>query len=314
MRWTKRGLIYAPRGEFEWNKSHAAVPTVDVINGRKWRIYYASRDWQNRSHTSYIEVDAEDPQRVLYEHPEPILPLGKRGTFDDCGIMPSWVVSIGQATRYLYYIGWTLRRTVPYHNSVGLAISQDGGKTFTKFSEGPLLGPSPTEPYFTGSSCVLLDGQVWKIWYLSCTKWEVFDGRPEPFYHIKYAESADGIHWRRDGQVAIELKSLNEAGIARPSVLREDGRYRMWYSYRNLRGYRTEPENSYRIGYAESSNGIRWQRMDDSAGIDVSDHGWDSQMIAYAHIITVGARKIMVYNGNAFGASGLGYAVLEGSL
>ncbi len=312
MRWTKRGLIYVPQGQFGWNQSHAAVPTVDVIDDRIWRIYYAARDADNRSQTSYIEVEAGRPEHVLYEHPKPILPLGQPGSFDDCGIMPSWIVAVDRTTRYLYYIGWTTRVTVPFHNSVGLAISRDGGKTFTKLGEGPLFGPTLTEPYFTGTSCVLNGSGLWRNWYLSCTHWAEHAGRMEPFYHLKYAESADGVHWERQGDVAVELQT-GEAGLAKASVLIEGGRYRMWYARRKLIDYRTDRANSYRIGYAESADGKVWERKDELAGIDISDTGWDSEMLAYPHVVSMGNKKYLLYNGNGFGRTGFGYATLDES-
>ena len=309
MLWNKQGFIYAPQGEFEWNKSHASVPTVDVVDENVWRIYFATRDTKNRSHISYIEVETGNPQNILYIHDEPILTLGKIGTFDDCGIMPSWIVNVGDL-KYLYYIGWSVRKTIPYYNSIGLAISKDGGKSFEKFSEGPLFGTTYVEPYFTGSSCVIVEDGVWKNWYMSCTKWEVINNKPEPFYHIKYSESRDGINWHRQGVIAIDYKSDNEAGIVRASVLKENGIYKMWYSNRNVNNYRTDKENSYRIGYAESFDGRRWVRMDEFAGIDLSGEGWDSEMIEYPYVIVHRNEKYMFYNGNGFGRSGFGYAKL----
>jgi hypothetical protein len=310
--WTKRGLIYATSGEFEWSHSHAQVPVVDPAEGGVWRIYYASRDRQNRARVSYLEVEAENPGRVLYVHPEPILPLGPLGTFDDCGVMPASLVRVDESTHYLYFIGLTVGGTVPYQNALGLAVSRDGGRTFERLGDGPIFGPTLTEPYFTGTTCVRREDGIWKSWYLSCTKWEMFEGKPEPFYDIKYAESEDGVEWRRSARVAISLRDDGEAGLVSPSVIFERGRYRMWYARRKLAHYRTDRTTSYRIGYAESSDGIEWTRRDDAAAIDVSETGWDSAMIAYPNVI-VGRdnRKFMFYNGNGFGQSGFGYATLD---
>jgi len=149
------------------------------------------------------------------------------------------------------------------------------------------------------------------MWYQSGTGWEVHDGRPEPCYHLKYAESRDGILWDRRGVVSVEFKSKEEGGITRPCVLREGDDYRMWYSYRGRKDYRTIRSHSYRIGYSESMDGVRWTRKDENVGIDVSDTGWDSEMIAYPYVYEHRERKYMVYNGNGFGKSGFGYAVLE---
>ena len=76
-----------------------------------------------------------------------MLDLGRLGTFDDCGVMPSWILN-HDGKKYLYYIGWTVRTTIPYHNSIGLAISTDGGRTFERFSEGPLIGETYSEPFY----------------------------------------------------------------------------------------------------------------------------------------------------------------------
>ncbi len=310
MRWTKKGLIFSTRGQFDWNRTHAQIPTVDTECGEGiWRIYYASRDVDGRSFTSYIDVEAGKPGNILYEHCEPILVPGNEASFDSKGVMPSWVVSKGK-TKYLFYVGWGARSGLPYHNSVGLAISRDG-KTFEKQSDGPLFDVTALEPHLTGTSCVLVEDGTWKNWYLSCTKWEEIDGRLEPFYHIKYAESRDGLNWERRGKVAIDFESDSEGGIARASVLVNDNGYAMWYCSRGACNYRVAGAGAYRIGYAESSDGLRWTRMDDRAGIGVSSKGWDSDMVAYPHVVKYEDKAFMFYNGNGFGASGFGYAVAE---
>jgi len=306
MAWQKRGLIYAPQGDQPWSRSHAQLPTVDIVDDHVWRIYSASRDSENRSHVSFIDVEAGNPTSVIRESAGPILEPGDRGTFDDSGVMPSWIVRQGNV-KYLYYIGWTLRQAVPYHNSVGLAASMDGGESFQRVSKGPVLGTGPEEPYFTGTSCVLLENGVWRNWYQSGLGWEVVDDRPEPLYHLRYAESDDGIHWNRRGEPAIGLIG-QQGGITRASVLSTDSGYEMWYCYRNSRGYREDRSASYRIGYAKSVDGRVWRRIDDEAGIGVSSTGWDSEMIAYPHVVIHKDTKYMLYNGNGFGKSGFGYA------
>lgn len=149
------------------------------------------------------------------------------------------------------------------------------------------------------------------MWYLSALKWVIIDNKPEPVYHIKYAESRDGVNWDRLGIVCIDLKSPDEGGITRPCVIRENGIFRMWYCYRGIRDFRKNKAQSYRIGYAESEDGIRWDRMDEIVGIDVSPKGWDSVMLTYPYVYEHKGRKYMIYNGNRFGKSGFGYAILR---
>jgi predicted GH43/DUF377 family glycosyl hydrolase len=132
----------------------------------------------------------------------------------------------------------------------------------------------------------------------------------EPRYHLKYAESLNGIDWDRKGVVAIDYKSDDEAGIVKATVIKEEDKYRMWYSYRNFLNYRTDVNNSYKIGYAESDNGVDWMRKDHEAGMSPSADGWDAEMVAYPHVIKVKEKLLMFYNGNGFGKTGFGYAEL----
>ena len=304
--WKKKGIIYNVNGEFEWNKSHAQVPVVDVLSSCL-RIYYASRNVEGKSNISFIEVDKENPQKIIYKNKKPLFHFGNIGAFDDSGIMPSSIITIGDK-KYLYYIGWTIRQTVPYQNAIGLAISEDGGKTFSKISEGPIISVNHIEPYFSGTSYVMLDNCLFKMWYLSCIKWEIFEGKPEPIYNIKYAESLDGINWSQTGKVAIQLND-DEGGLVSASVIKQDGTYKMWFGKRKKSDYRSNIKNTYRIGYAESPDGINWIRKDDLSGIDVSENGWDSEMISYPNVVHSNNELFMFYNGNGFGKSGFGYAV-----
>ena len=67
------------------------------------------------------------------------------------------------------------------------------------------------------------------------------------------------------------------------------------------------------MGYAESNDGIVWVRKDDLAGIEHSANGWDSDMIAYPYIHQSKQNKYIFYNGNGFGKTGFGFAVLSDS-
>ena len=76
----------------------------------------------------------------------------------------------------------------------------------------------------------------------------------------------------------------------------------MWYSYK-------DPKIGYRIGYAESSDGLKWKRIDDNEGLGVSKEGWDSDMVEYSYVFAHKNIKYMLYNGNNYGGNGAGYAV-----
>jgi hypothetical protein len=308
MRWQKGGLIFKTNNNHPWMMHHASVPTADKIDDETIRIYFGPRDAQGRTVTTFIEVRADDPSQVLYVHDRPSLALGRLGTFDDSGAMPSCVVNQA-GKKYLFYIGWNRAVTVPYRNAIGLAVSTDGGVTFNRVFEGPILDRNRFEPYFCASPFCIAEKGRWQLWYASSTGFVIPVDKPEPVYKIKYAESRDGFEWVRPNITCIDYKCEGEAN-ARPSIIKENDVYRMWYCFRGSVNYRTDKERSYRIGYAESHDGVRWKRMDDLVGIARSEEGWDSLMMAYPFVYEHRGMKYMLYNGNGFGESGLGFAVL----
>jgi len=301
MKWIKKGLVIKPTGELDWMITHAGIPFAKRIEEDIYRIYFSGRDKLNRAQIGYIEVNINEPRRILYITEKPVLGLGDLGCFDDSGVMTSWIVD-KEGIEYLFYTGWNQGITVPYYFYVGLAISKDGGKTFERISKAPILERNSYDPYLTASPCVLIEDDVWRMWYVTSIKRERKNDKIIPYYHIKYAESNDGISWERRGIVCIDFKSEEEYAIARPCVIKEDDIYKMWYSYSS---------GSYRIGYAESNDGIHWERKDEDVGIDVSESGWDSDMMAYPFVFEHKGKKYMLYNGNSFGKDGFGYAILE---
>ncbi|WP_234736018.1 glycoside hydrolase family protein [Tellurirhabdus bombi] len=313
--WIKKGVVYKTDGSKPFSRTHAQVPfAFPIYQGdsvERLRVYFATRDENRSSSTSFVELDPNDLNNVIYVHDQPCLTKGAIGMFDETGAMPSWFLQRGDEI-WLYYTGWNKSETAWYRLGIGLAVSRDGGLTFERVHDGPLLDRSIYDQVWVAQPCVLVEDKPdgtshWQMWYLSCTKIEVINGHPEPFYNVKYAESEDGIHWNRTGTVAIDYDEFTDA-IGRPAVIKEDGLYKMYYSYRNATNFRTDTAQSYRIGYAESTDGIKWERKDDLAGIDRSEDGWDSLMMDYAHVIQLNGKTYMFYNGNGFGASGFGYA------
>lgn len=303
------GLIFRPDNNYEWMATHANLPVPDKVSDNVLRIYFSTRSKQIKSVTTFIDVEADNPSNIIHVHDRPVLAAGKLGTFDDGGVGPFCILNHDHK-KYLYYGGWNAGVTVSYRNAIGLAVSEDNGLTFRRVCEGPVVDRNQLEPYFTGAAEVMLDEGKWKMWYTSATGWQVVNGKTEPRYQIKYGESEDGINWTRKNTTCIEYKMEGEANV-RPCVIKEDGLYKMWYCYRGSIEFRTDKQQSYRLGYAESVDGLRWLRKDQEVGIDRSEEGWDSVMMCYPYVYRHKDRKYLFYNGNGFGESGVGYAVLE---
>jgi predicted GH43/DUF377 family glycosyl hydrolase len=304
MEWIKKGLIYDPSQHSGWVGRHAQGPTV-LVGKDYLRIYFAGRPEPNISLPTFIDVALDNPQKILFVNSVPLLELGKRGSFDEFGIIPCEVVNY-KGKILLYYTGWSRGVTVTYILSIGLAISHDGGMTFEKAYEGPILDRTKHEPYMTMSPFIYKDGKRWHMWYASGTGFHELEGKYEPQYIIKYAYSNNGIDWHQLNQTCIEPNDPLESNT-RPTVVKKDGKFHMWFAYRGANDYRGG-KNSYRIGYAQSIDFIHWIRNDNLAGITVSEQGWDSNIITYPYVVKVGGKLLMFYNGNGFGASGFGYA------
>lgn len=311
MSWKKQGCIFRLEDhDIGWAKTHACVPTVHQIDEERLRVFYAPRNEKGQSIPTFFDVKASKPSEILYVHKKPIMQLGSLGTFDDGGIMPCCTVQVGRRI-YLYYVGWNPSSSVPYRNAIGLAVSEDDGLNFRRLFPGALVDRNRLEPFFTASPWIMREEEgKWHMWYASSTGFVTIKGKVEPLYIIKYASSSNGIDWQRDNKICIIPKTEEEAN-ARATVYKDkQGLYHMWYAYRGSRDFR-DGVGAYRLGYAQSQDAVNWDRMDDKAGIAYSDQGWDSSMQTYPCLAAYKDKRYLFYNGNGFGASGIGYAVWE---
>lgn len=307
--WRKLGLAFRPEGQGGWINSHAQVPTALALEDR-FRVFISARPRPGLSLTGFVDLDAQDPLRVIGFSPRPVLDVGPAGGFDEHGVMPSSIVTSGEELR-LYYSGWSrLAGGAPYHNTTGLAVSNDRGVSFRRAVPGPVLDRAPFEPFSATSPCVVREGEVWHAFYSSGVGWLEVGGKREHVYDIRHATSGDGITWQRPQEAAIPQRSPQEA-LTRPSILREaDGLWSMWFCHRGSQDFR-DGADAYRLGHARSPDLWRWSRDDSQAGLTPSREGWDSAMIAYPCVIEAFGRRWMFYNGNRFGEDGFGVAVWE---
>jgi len=311
MFWDKKGLIYnGDKRLGEDFSAYARFPVVDVVNETVWRIYFSSTSDSMVSYPFYLDVEAGNPFNILNVSNKPLLMPGDRGTFDDSGITSSCVVDVDGA-KYLYYVGWNKRVSVPCAVNIGLAISEDGGNTFKKAFKGAIVDRNRYDSVFTTVPCVIKDGGTFRMWYISCLCWQDVNGRMQPLNVIKHAESKDGIDWEINDDVCIASLYPEEA-LGRPWVIKEDGLYKMWFSAYGAYSRKKADEKRYMIAYAESKDGIHWERRPDPYVLDLSEDGWDSEMLQYCSVFKDKETKYMFYSGNGFGKTGFGLAVCGG--
>ncbi len=309
--WKKLGNIFNPTitRPREWMQEYAQCPTPFLLNEKILRVYIACRpqrgaNMQYVSYPGYIDLAREDITQVVGISDTPLISLGNPGSFDEFGIMPSSVVRKGEET-YIYYSGWTRKQSVPYTLAIGMAVSRDGGKVFEKLGEGPILGLTLNEPFLVTGPVVHIIADQWHMWYLTGRKWLFEEGKHEPVYQIAHAKSCDGINWHRDGIPIIPTLSEDECqDIFSPFFF--GGKWHAIFAYRKP----SSSEGAYRLGYASSDDLETWIRDDSQVGIEISESGWDSQMMCYPQVIDLDGRLLMFYCGNGFGREGFGIAEL----
>jgi predicted GH43/DUF377 family glycosyl hydrolase len=303
LKWIKKGLVYDPGGDPSWwAQAWALQPTPLVRADGSIRVFAGFRTREGVSRVGFVDVSAADPAHILRVSKEPVLDIGIPGAFDENGVVPCSIVE-RDGKLFLFYAGYQIGQKVKFYVFGGLAMSADGGESFTRMSRVPVCDRTDEELFFRVIHTMMLDEGRWRAWYGAGDSFDVEDGRQFPRYNIRHAYSPDGFRLSDEHKVCVDM-SGGEYRVSRPYVIKHDGIYKMFY------GAGTK-EEGYRLAYAESADGIEWTRKDEEVGIEVSSSGWDSRMQAYPAVVSFRDRVYLFYNGNDYGRDGFGYAILE---
>jgi hypothetical protein len=316
--WRKLGKVFTPQSTQgrPWLKEFAQAPATLIFDDFV-RVYFSCRpqpdsDGQYISYSAWVDLDRLNLFKILDIAESPILSLGDVGQFDEFGTYP---ISMTRNNNQIwaYYGGWTRCESVPFNVAIGAAVSYDKGKSFRKLGTGPVLSYSPNEPFILSGPKIRRFNGNWQLFYIAGRKWKLIDNRPEPVYKIRMAISNDGLNWTRLNRDLIPSILEEDEAQASPDVFYCNNKYHMFFCYRYSSDYRNK-SRGYRIGYASSSDMIRWERDDSKCGMTVSDNGWDDEMVSYPHLFELDGKIYMAYLGNQVGKYGFGLAVLEGDL
>jgi hypothetical protein len=311
-KWEKLGRVFNPREHpgRNWMFEFAQAPSVLVFDDFI-RVYFSCRPKPNDngqyvSYSAYVDLNRKNLFEIINVADEPVMPLGEPGAFDEFGTYPMSVIRNGNVIM-CYYGGWTRCESVPFNVAIGAAVSYDDGRSFKKLGPGPVLSYSPDEPFILSGPKIRRYNDRWYLFYIAGKKWLTHNGRAEPVYQVRMAESQDGLAWKKHNRDIIKTKLEENECQASPDVFFYENRYHMFFSYRYSVDYRGK-EKGYRLGYAFSDNLIDWTRDDSKVGIDVSEQGWDSEMISYSHVFELDGEIYILYLGNEVGRYGFGLA------
>lgn len=306
MTWRKLGIIFKPDKSRSWAQTHAMVPTPLLLRDiGVLRVFYTACDAAGIGRPAFVDLDPDDPSKVLGESEQPLMEIGRPGTFDENGVLPTCVVSLPDGRLYMYYVGFEIGTKIRYRLLTGVAVSSDLGVTFQRCSPVPALERSSDELYFRGGPFVLYEDGRFRMWYVAGSEWIDLGGKSMPEYRVKYLESLNGLDWGPSGQLVLDISEPDEHGFGRPWVIRDGDCYQLYYSVRR------KSLSAYRMGYAESQNGTKWTRHDEWMNLDVGPDAYDDTAIMYAAPISIGGRTYCFYNGNDFGRDGIALAVRE---
>lgn len=299
--WRKQGVLFEPEGDF----THGSHPCAIHIEGDRYVVAFTRRDSDQRSHIFLSNAVVSQGRIELLGTPKLALRPGEPCHFDCDGVISVCFVKHGGAI-YLYYVGWQNLLEGRWICDTGRAKLDEGGLTLTREFLGPVLGRDKSNPLFAAATAFHVSGDLWQTWYNSGIRWEKTAEGWKHYYGIHYAHSHNGVDWTCLPGICLPFADEYEYAFGRPSVIYREDSYFMWYAHRATRTIDT-----YRIGFAWSADGRHWERHDALSGIDVSPTGWDSEMICYPCVFEHKGSMYMLYNGNGYGKTGFGLAVME---
>jgi hypothetical protein len=267
----------------------AQLPTV-LVDQNHIRVYYSFR-LNTQSFVNFFDTDTNDPCRIKYENQYPIFTPGKKGCFDDSGVMPSSIVNFN-GRDILFYTGWNIDKgKVPYGHGIGIAeLCQD---RVTRKYDGPVLDRTIETPYLVNSARVLNFENKLEMWFCNGIRWD----ENFPIYTIAHALSDNGINWIVDKK--SEFGKIDFA-YSRPAIMKKNGQTSVWCSCKSK-------NTPYQIMYARQQDACWLENYDNV--FDNSTQDWESEMVCYPEIFNIDNTYYMYYNGNGYGQTGVGLAI-----
>src|SRR6185436_19372197 len=170
MKWKKLGNIFHPDQEAEWMNSHAANPFPLHLRADVFRIFFTCRNRKNQSHIGFVDIDFGNNFKIVRLSKSPVLSPGQPGLFDDSGVAAGCLLNYRKKL-YLYYLGWNLKVTVPWMNTIGLAVWDEKKRKFIKHGRAPIMDRSEEDPFSISYPFVRIEKNKFRMWYGSNLTW-----------------------------------------------------------------------------------------------------------------------------------------------
>lgn len=300
--WVRKGRICGKDSwDLEWHTRNTMFAFPHLLNNDRLRLYLTLCDSENRGRLGYVDVNPDNPSEIIDYSKEPLLDIGRTGYFDENGVVSTAILE-DSGKIYIYYCGYQKQVNYPYSVLAGVAISEDGGYSFSKMKETPLLERTDGEMFLRTGVGIYKFGDIYRLYYASGNDWISVKNKLVPKYSFKYIDSNSPISFDGKSNALFPLEN-EEFGMTSPQIFACEGGYDMIYSLRTTDGYG--------MGYAFSQDGINFIRNDKVMSFKRPVGAFDSEMVCYGKCYKHGERTYLFYSGNHYGMDGIGWAELK---
>jgi hypothetical protein len=300
-KWDKLGIIYSLDNSTK-NKfllTHSSNPTAVEIGDGLFRVFFSARDAQNRSSVSAFDFDMES-FHVVNDFKKPLFQFDPNSSFFPDGISCSSVYKV-ENTEYLTFMGWINKKNEHWRGLIGRVQLSSEFEILHESSE-ILLNLNEIDKVSLSYPYIFFEDGLYKMYYGSTIEWHYKNS--EMLHVINYAESKNGHNFNAKGIAFPYIEGVAQA-FSRPTILVKNDIKHAWFSYRGGNG------DKYKIGYAISKERDVWDMKLNENTIFTSNEGWDSEMVEYPFVFEYKKEIYMLYNGNEYGKTGIGLAVLK---
>ena len=298
IRYSRLGRIFGP-DSFASSQSpitYTSNPVVIQMQNSIFRIYFNSRDSQNRSNVWSVDFDFES-LKVIQNSLRVQIEIGiNTPKYCRAGISLGSDFSLDNQ-RYIGFMGWYLPDRAHWMGEIG-RLEIDEAYNLELIDGSPWIGISKEDPISLSYPAIHQTADGLDVWYGSTHTWDAGNG--------------EMLHLLERRRVTHEFGTEKIAGIlpfelgiaqafSRPAILNTD--WGTLFSY-SVRGN----TDKYRIAFRSLNATYKSIQFGEPVSFLPSTEEWESEMVEYPYLVTYKGEVYMFYNGNRFGKSGVGLA------
>lgn len=301
-RWRKHpgNPIYGPRQTGAWDRWCNGVSIVRNPDGKTYKMFYSGRAGAG---IGFAEASIDDPLTWVENPASPVLvPLADN--WEGNLINQPRVVKVTDTRWRMFYTGWGLKGQGANQWAIGVAESTDAGVTWARTVTEPLIPRGAMGEPDDGAAFVPEVRRVGDLWYMWYTALKITAGQS---IHLCLATSTNGTDWVKHPANPVltdDFAAGPKRNVTSRCFVRHDrGVFQMWYSH---------AKPAYRIRYAESLDGVHWERSPLPLALDAGPpKAWDSDMVEYPEVDVEDGQWRLWFCGNGFGSVGFAEGLVE---